>query len=459
MLFPRPLYRFIGFAFVQCYLLALFSSDLLLPGEGVPLELIPWLHCLTSAITIIVTAALLTSSARMAPICRRYELNVLAGFFGVGGSLLIILVSTSTIDIHWVYLGYALAVICCIWLVLCWQEYYATQGVRAALVGLALATVAGTLLFFFLNLLPHPVGAVTVVALPLLGYLSLRPQRNARFYTHEHTADSTGGILSGVAQDWSPRLLAVFACVSLGYGAIRLMTMPPDSAVDAFYLLRLGGGVGIASFVALILLSLAQSRGLANALYFAIPAGALGIVCYGLPINGANELAVVLSSFGFYLLQYLVLAMMIERSVARKVPVLGLFALLNLAGFVGTLAGQLLGRLWPFPYEFLGYIFLLAVLVGALLLARARNWLVVPQKVLDSPPMSETEQRLLDVADSARLTIRETEVLRIWLAGHNQAYIEQTLFISKNTIKTHLKNIYRKTNTANREELLQLLDN
>ena len=42
--------------------------------------------------------------------------------------------------------------------------------------------------------------------------------------------------------------------------------------------------------------------------------------------------------------------------------------------------------------------------------------------------------------------------------GHTGAYIEKRLFISKNTVKTHLNHIYAKTNTSNREELLQLLE-
>lgn len=33
-------------------------------------------------------------------------------------------------------------------------------------------------------------------------------------------------------------------------------------------------------------------------------------------------------------------------------------------------------------------------------------------------------------------------------------YIEETLHISRNTIKTHLSHIYQKTGTSNREELI-----
>ena len=49
-------------------------------------------------------------------------------------------------------------------------------------------------------------------------------------------------------------------------------------------------------------------------------------------------------------------------------------------------------------------------------------------------------------------------MLQAWSTGHNAAYIEQNLGISRNTVKTHLNHIYQKTGTAGREELLGLLD-
>lgn len=56
------------------------------------------------------------------------------------------------------------------------------------------------------------------------------------------------------------------------------------------------------------------------------------------------------------------------------------------------------------------------------------------------------------------LSPRETEVLGIWATGRPASYVEKVLFISQNTVKTHLNHIYAKTGTANRSELLELLD-
>lgn len=53
-----------------------------------------------------------------------------------------------------------------------------------------------------------------------------------------------------------------------------------------------------------------------------------------------------------------------------------------------------------------------------------------------------------------QLTPREQEVVRHLLTGRNNPYIRNELNISDNTLKTHLRNIYRKMEVANRQELL-----
>ena len=50
----------------------------------------------------------------------------------------------------------------------------------------------------------------------------------------------------------------------------------------------------------------------------------------------------------------------------------------------------------------------------------------------------------------ARLTTREEEILLLIRTGISNSQIAEKLFISRNTVKTHLYNIYRKLNVPNR---------
>jgi DNA-binding CsgD family transcriptional regulator len=66
--------------------------------------------------------------------------------------------------------------------------------------------------------------------------------------------------------------------------------------------------------------------------------------------------------------------------------------------------------------------------------------------------------------DKYHLTIREKEVLKLLTEGHTKKEISKILFVSHNTIGTHINHIYHKLNVKNRgsavaktlvEELLQ----
>ena len=58
------------------------------------------------------------------------------------------------------------------------------------------------------------------------------------------------------------------------------------------------------------------------------------------------------------------------------------------------------------------------------------------------------------LAQEGKLTPREREVLVELAAGHSSSYIAESLFISSNTARSHMKNIYKKLGVHSREELL-----
>ncbi len=76
----------------------------------------------------------------------------------------------------------------------------------------------------------------------------------------------------------------------------------------------------------------------------------------------------------------------------------------------------------------------------------------------DEPPSSEKDEKEGEMARrirlmAYRLTRQETEISLLLLQGKNDGIICSELFISRNTLKFHLRNIYRKTGIANRTEL------
>ena len=62
------------------------------------------------------------------------------------------------------------------------------------------------------------------------------------------------------------------------------------------------------------------------------------------------------------------------------------------------------------------------------------------------------------VSNQYLLSARETEVLFYLAKGYNSAYLQEKLFISEGTAKTHIRHIYGKTNVHSQQELMRLVN-
>ncbi len=68
------------------------------------------------------------------------------------------------------------------------------------------------------------------------------------------------------------------------------------------------------------------------------------------------------------------------------------------------------------------------------------------------------EQRCTAIAKKYNLTAREKEILVFLARGRDVRFIEEQLFISKNTVNTHRKNLYKKLDIHSQQELLSLIE-
>lgn len=70
--------------------------------------------------------------------------------------------------------------------------------------------------------------------------------------------------------------------------------------------------------------------------------------------------------------------------------------------------------------------------------------------------VGRTARRCAELARERDLTARESEILVYLAEGHSGAYISDVLFISPNTVRTHIHNIYRKLDASSREDILRM---
>ncbi|MEL7569903.1 MAG: helix-turn-helix transcriptional regulator [Eubacteriaceae bacterium] len=64
------------------------------------------------------------------------------------------------------------------------------------------------------------------------------------------------------------------------------------------------------------------------------------------------------------------------------------------------------------------------------------------------------EKNIEEFYKKNNISIREKDVIKLLLIGHSNPDIAKELYVSENTIKTHIKNIYKKLNINNRYQLI-----
>lgn len=74
------------------------------------------------------------------------------------------------------------------------------------------------------------------------------------------------------------------------------------------------------------------------------------------------------------------------------------------------------------------------------------------------PQRTPFTQRCQLVADTFLLSHRELEILCLLAKGRNASYVQKELVISEGTVRTHMRNIYRKLNVHSQQELMDLVD-
>ena len=140
------------------------------------------------------------------------------------------------------------------------------------------------------------------------------------------------------------------------------------------------------------------------------------------------------------------------------------------ANVLGVLAGGIIGRtvfrgsglLEGASALALTVLFLVLAILPRLqkelsLVLKDHEFLVAFTEAMPEASQKEKAEALDKLALVRQLTVREKEVADLLLQGLTYKDIARGLFISENTVKYHVKNIYSKVNVRNKIELMNLL--
>lgn len=210
------------------------------------------------------------------------------------------------------------------------------------------------------------------------------------------------------------------------------------------------------------------------------PAAAAGEAPKNPPLAEVYRLAVLLMTSGFLLLPvmeaygapgeaivqvgYLGITVVLIALFLVMAHVSSRDAALSFArGFMALFGGELVGVFLGNALSVSGFsgevVYLLTALAGMVVLY-AYLFLFTERDMAELSAVAKEadlfDEAVARMAETAGLSKRETEVLPLALRGRTSERIAAELFISKNTVDTHMRRIYSKCGVRSRQELIDL---
>lgn len=357
-------------------------------------------------------------------------------------------------------------------LLLAWLDWFAarTMAFRFAGVGAAFAVAAAISIALFYAPAPLvPLAAIVLIAVSWLGLLvpvqetfsmevahpdgeGLSPRDRLRSFSAGTWRPLVGALITvfvfGFTWDTDMMRIALNSDAPLACEKVAAMILGAVLFASLGRFAHHGGDAQRVLFN--IVLPLMVLVFVIRPYFLDMPTGALALTLLG-----------VLRELGFAL--FLGAAWIAVADAARESDVsVGFGAGVLLAGFgacglSGMGATYFLGSLASYLGAILFTLYLIVIAIVNAPLVEGGSAAPVPE--VDAPGDLEAAIARHCEALSAQwaLTARESEVMSLLARGHSYPYIAKELVVSENTIRTHVRNVYRKARIGSREELIALI--
>ncbi|MDE8703425.1 LuxR C-terminal-related transcriptional regulator [Adlercreutzia equolifaciens] len=365
---------------------------------------------------------------------------------------------------------------------LLWQTFFVSEGRQRSIIYIPLSAVLSIVLYFVVSLLPEAALMFTsVVVLPFLALLTL--QRSlSEIDLYPLTVFDRTAVATVVADLWRP----VLCVCSVGFVwklVARLGTVSSEGATMAVLL----GFAAAALVVAALELFLTRGFDILHIYQMLFPALTVLFLVPSLLGNQYTTLLVGFLMFGFEVVNLLLLVTCAVYTAQHTLPPSPLYALCVAPVLACMVVGDAIGQaLSPSVAGDVAHgaavLLLCVVLLSIALVIVARGRRKVPATVSSEqlssgkpafPTVAETDAQIAVAESPAQaledrqeamhsylrdhgLSPRETEVAELLMRGHSIAAIASKLFISENTTRGHVKNIYKKLDVHSRQELVDL---
>lgn len=273
-------------------------------------------------------------------------------------------------------------------------------------------------------------------------------------------------------------LLAFALCSVRGY-------YPAQAGIEAFPATRAVVAAALfmgGSLFALLAACLSREASFGRVCYsllLAVTAAVAAIPALGPQSAAGGVVGSVLFGLSF-VLDWVLLARVVHHSGASVVKVFGFgFGAVALGSSLGFVAGSAFGAFGGESQVAVASLAVLALCLFAAFALLRNNDLVLMVQPIESEmggicfslddeanrsgsvlaePRAKFRTRCSAIAASRSLSPRETEVFMLLAKGKDAKAVAEELYVSFNTARTHIRNIYAKLGVHSRHELLKLVD-
>ena len=360
------------------------------------------------------------------------------------------------------------------WVCVAWGAFYARLDARQAFAGVCGMLVLSSVVKVFYDLLDNDaVGAVTLAALPVASLACLRAARATQTRGENLARDAGRADMTAGVGRYDRSTVGTLRWYLLGLAAIVVGVAMSMSVVLNVFGLPFWYRVASQALTAGIAVALPASiwRGVDQTIdshdfgFLAVLIVASGLaagVLFGVPLghlSAAIFTTAQMMTIGFV---WFVLSDVAHRCDAPADVPVGLIWGLVFSLPMGV--GLLLPHVAPLPMDAqsISVLALWVLLVGVALMRQRQS----PELRLFagfSPRMAggldeSATSRLASLAQGRGLTARELEVAELYAQGRSRTFISAQLVISENTVRDHLKSVYRKLGIHSKQELIDLIE-
>lgn len=356
------------------------------------------------------------------------------------------------------------------WLWMLWGEFTGKvdQELTELFVPLCIAVPAITL--FSTIFITGPVAGIAVCLLPTVSNILLLLSLNDEEVVHP---------VELLPVDERPRYMGNF--VRIGLGSMALFTcigftwgMLEYNQVVAYggtHLLPYVLGAVAAIIISVLMISYSSHLDLFSLYRGLVPVALFGLLFLAVQSPWGKSIALALITCAQYMFD-VIIWIYFSRVVRCGVCSGGVAIGIN-RGFiqVGVMLGTILAMYTPtliaeghLSLPFVAFaLSVVTTTIVLLMLSKTDDF----EKIMGREPsmqakvggVTDYDRMCTELAEEHDLTPREREILGYLARGRSLPYIRETLVLSKNTVGTHVRNIYRKLGIHSKQDLLDLFEN